>query len=172
MSNSTTTSNEQFQNLPTTKLGTAAETFIKNYLRSIGYTVYWAVPEHGSSLIDGMGFSGATNSILQKNLFEVKCKSKTRHGTYSIHENDLIVYEELQYKLGMEMVVIYLDHETGEVNCITPAGIRRHTAMIVYDEREKKKLVYFNGTKSRTTLTPEVVQELRKLALDSKTYNK
>lgn len=147
--------NNQFNNLPTTKIGTIAENYVKEYLESIGYKLYWNTNTQ-SSPFDGIGYSGAT----VKNLIEVKAKYPMKNGCVSIHENDLEVYEDLQIEEGKEMLIIYVDHKNKNILVTTTKRIRKSTKNRVWDHEEKKWLIYFDNLVIRAELPLHIAEQM------------
>jgi hypothetical protein len=144
-----------FNKLPTTTIGNIAETWAKEYLESIGYQLYWNTGTQ-SQPWDGFGYSGST----VKNLIEVKAKYAMANGLVSIHENDLEVYEKDQIDEAKEMIILYVDHKNRALNVTTTKRIRRSTQNRVWDEKEKKWLIYFNDLVKRAELPESIAQEM------------
>lgn len=145
----------EFSKLPTTTIGTIAESWAKEYLESIGYSLYWNTGTQ-SQPYDGIGFSGST----VKNLIEVKAKYAMSNGYVSIHENDLEVYEQAQIDEAKEMIILYVDHKNRALNVTTTKRIRRSSSGRVWDEKEKKWLIYFNDMVKRADLPEEIAESM------------
>ena len=82
------------------------------------------------------------------------------NGQVSIHENDLEVYEKAQIDEAKEMIILYVDHKNRALNVTTTKRIRRSTQNRVWDEKEKKWLIYFNDLVKRAELPEEIAQEM------------
>lgn len=147
--------NEQFNELKTTKIGIIAENYVKSYLESIGYKLYWNTNTQ-SQPFDGIGYSGKT----VKNLIEVKAKYPMYNGCVSIHENDLEAYEEIQIEESKEMLLIYVDHKNKQLLVTTTKRIRKSTKNRVWDNEEKKWLIYFDNLVKRAELPYHVAEEM------------
>lgn len=147
-------SNNNFQNLKTVQKGNLAEEYAVNFLEGIGYTLWWNT-NNKATIYDGLGYSGAT-----RNLFEVKTKTKTKYGTYSIHENDLIKYEQAELEENKKMIILYVDAKAGELNITTTKTIRDTVKLTQWDIKEKKTLIYFDGFKTKKKLPVDVCEML------------
>lgn len=145
----------EFRTLPTTKIGDIAEEYAKNYLESIGYKLYWNTGTQ-SQPFDGIGYSGQT----VRNLIEVKAKYPTAAGLISIHENDLEKYEEAQIEEGKEMIIMYIDHKNAVLRITTTKRIRKSLQKRIWDEEEKKWLIYFNDLVIRAELPTELCEKM------------
>lgn len=148
-------SNQQFNQLPTTKIGDIAENYVKDFLEGIGYKLYWNTGTQ-SQPFDGIGYSGST----VRNLIEVKAKYPMLTGQVSIHENDLETYEACQMTEAKEMIICYVDHKYGKLRITTTKRIRRSTQARVWDDKEKKWLIYFNDLVERADIPSTVTQKM------------
>ncbi len=148
----------EFNQLKTTRKGNLAEQYVIDYLSNeLGYTLWWNQNDK-STIYDGSGYSGTTRE--QKNLFEVKLKSRTKYGSYSIHQNDLEKYKEEEKLENKQMIIIYVDPKHQELQFTTTKMIDKSTKMIVWDTEEKKNLVYFTSYKTKKKIETEFITKL------------
>jgi hypothetical protein len=153
--------NEQFQKLKTTRIGNIGEEYCIDYLERIGYTLHWET-QHKSTPFDGFGTSGSTNNK-HRNIFEVKVKSKTKYNTYSIHENDLSEYIRCEEEEVRKMVIMYVDPKFGELNVTTTNKIKESTTHRVWDDNEKKYLIYFTKFKKKEPLPQDIITRIKQI---------
>ena len=155
---------DNFNSLPTTKIGNIAENYVKTFLESIGYQLYWNTNTQ-SQIFDGIGFSGKT----VKNLIEVKAKYPMYNGCVSIHENDLEKYEEAQISESKEMLLCYVDHKFRKLRVTTTKRIRKSTKNRVWDYEEMKWLIYYDDLIIRAEIPENIAQQMWQI---SKTIQK
>ena len=149
----------EFKDLITTRKGFIGEEFVKNYLeQELNYQIWWN-SNNKSQPFDAFAFSGTS----VKNLIEVKVKTLTSFGTYSIHENDLIVYERYQKEEKKKMLIFYLDYNSGRLNVTTTRMIRDSIQHKTYDEKEHKTLIYFDGYSFRKQLPEKIIEQLKNI---------
>ena len=98
----------EFNNLKTTKKGTIAENYVKDYLIRKGYNVWWNTNEQ-STPYDGIANNKQIKGKWSKMLVEVKCKYPTHNNLMSVHCNDLEIYKQTEEEEAKPMCIFFVD---------------------------------------------------------------